>query len=330
MTSRLPPDLFQLFTPRPPLPYAPPVDRAPDDRPRPTLSGIAQYVAELRKAPPPPEPVETPKQRRDRIKREHAIKARDSIIRDLSTWDPSLNLHATEDPYKTIIVARLNYDTTEKDLRTEFQTFGDIASIKMVNDVEGNFRGYAFIEFDREADMREAFRKADAMRILGRRIVVDVERGRTVKGWLPRRFAGGLGGTRLGGKDLNQKAPGRFDPALPPEPERRFTDARSYDRFDRPPPPRDRDSGGSRVYQPQRATSRNHYDSRNRDRDRDRGRDYDRDRNRDRDRDRGDKDRNDRRDRHRSRSPSARPSRRDRSYDRSAGGGGGSHYSRRY
>ena len=34
----------------------------------------------------------------------------------------------------------------------------------------------------------------DGIRIKDRRIKVDVERGRTVKGWKPRRFAGGLGG----------------------------------------------------------------------------------------------------------------------------------------
>jgi U1 small nuclear ribonucleoprotein 70kDa len=32
------------------------------------------------------------------------------------------------------------------------------------------------------------------MQILGKRILVDVERGRTVRGWKPRRLGGGLGG----------------------------------------------------------------------------------------------------------------------------------------
>ncbi|KAJ2001204.1 hypothetical protein GGI04_003508 [Coemansia thaxteri] len=306
MTSRLPPDLLQLFTPRPPLAYVEPVSRAPTDRPRPAVSGIAQYASELLNAAPG-SPVENPRQRRERIKKEHAVHARDAIIRGLSTWDPSLNLNATEDPYKTIIVARLNYDTTEKDLRAEFSVYGDIASVKMVNDLDGNFRGYAFIEFVHEADMREAFRRADAMRILGRRIVVDVERGRTVKGWLPRRFAGGLGGSRIGGKDQNQREPGRFDPAMPPEPVRRYAEK-----------PRDRQERPARERDPSRSRSR--YDSRNRDHDRDRSHAYDRDRERDRDRDRPD-----RRDRHRSRSPSLRSSRRDRSHDRSS-----SHYSRRH
>ena len=32
------------------------------------------------------------------------------------------------------------------------------------------------------------------MHIMGKRVLVDVERGRTVRGWKPRRLGGGLGG----------------------------------------------------------------------------------------------------------------------------------------
>lgn len=39
---------------------------------------------------------------------------------------------------------------------------------------------------------------------------MDVERGRTVKGWKPRRLGGGLGSTRAGGEDVNQKWSGRY------------------------------------------------------------------------------------------------------------------------
>lgn len=51
------------------------------------------------------------------------------------------------------------------------------------------------------------------MKIDGRRIVVDVERGRTVTGWKPRRFGGGLGGTRIGGEHENIRLPGRYAPS---------------------------------------------------------------------------------------------------------------------
>ena len=43
-----------------------------------------------------------------------------------------------------------------------------------------------------------AYKHADGRKIDGRRVLVDVERARTVKGWRPRRLGGGLGGTRKG------------------------------------------------------------------------------------------------------------------------------------
>jgi U1 small nuclear ribonucleoprotein len=54
-----------------------------------------------------------------------------------------------------------------------------------------------------------AYKSADGRRIEDRRIVVDVERGRTVDDWKPRRLGGGLGGTRVGGKDKNVLVTGR-------------------------------------------------------------------------------------------------------------------------
>ena len=47
----------------------------------------------------------------------------------------------------------------------------------------GKSRGYAFIEYEHKNDMKEAYKNADGRKIEGRRVVVDVERGRTVKGW---------------------------------------------------------------------------------------------------------------------------------------------------
>lgn len=41
-----------------------------------------------------------------------------------------------------------------------------------------------------------AYKKADGLKIDGRRVVVDYERGRTQKTWLPRRLGGGKGDTR--------------------------------------------------------------------------------------------------------------------------------------
>jgi U1 small nuclear ribonucleoprotein 70kDa len=44
--------------------------------------------------------------------------------------------------------------------------------------------------------MTSAYKKADGKKIDDRRVQVDVERGRTVKNWRPRRLGGGLGGRK--------------------------------------------------------------------------------------------------------------------------------------
>ena len=47
----------------------------------------------------------------------------------------------------------------------------------------GKSRGYAFIEFEHKNDMKLAYKNADGKKIEGKRVVVDVERGRTVPTW---------------------------------------------------------------------------------------------------------------------------------------------------
>ncbi len=47
----------------------------------------------------------------------------------------------------------------------------------------GKPRGYAFIEYESKADMKTAYKMADGKKIEGRRVTVDVERGRTVPNW---------------------------------------------------------------------------------------------------------------------------------------------------
>ncbi|PVU85426.1 hypothetical protein BB559_003528 [Furculomyces boomerangus] len=275
MTAKLPPDLLELFSPRPPLPYVKPLDKDIPTRKGPLVSTISQYIEILKQASSDDKPsTETPMQKKDRIKREREEKARLKIEEDLKNWEPHKNTKATEDPYKTLIVSRL---------------------IKFVQDANGKSRGYAFIEYENESDFRSAYHRADGARIQGKRVVVDVERGRTVKDWKPRRLGGGLGGTRIGAKDINHTYSGRFDPKRGPNQER---ESLSVDQRGSYPRSRDnkrqRDYGGNGVDDRYRTNrSRNGYDQKSsRDRDRyrddrdDRGRDYGRERDRARERSR--------------------------------------------
>jgi U1 small nuclear ribonucleoprotein len=117
--------------------------------------------------------------------------------------------------------------------------------------------------------MRQAYKVMDGVKIDGRRISVDVERGRTVKDWKPRRLGGGLGNVR----DNAPRPNGRVRAVITTGSQRRdsYRDRRPRD-YDRPRDHRDRDFGH------RGGDSGSSY----RDRDRDRGRDAGRRESRDR------------------------------------------------
>ena len=107
---------------------------------------------------------------------------------------PKVDQKAQTDPYKTVFIGRLSYETTEDRLKKEFELFGPVETIRLVKDKAGKSRGYAFCTFKRERDADYAIQKGDGRRIEGHRILVDRELGRTKEKWLPKRLAGGKGG----------------------------------------------------------------------------------------------------------------------------------------
>jgi U1 small nuclear ribonucleoprotein len=64
----------------------------------------------------------------------------------------------TSDPFKTILVGNLSYAVTERHLMREFDRFGRVKKVSLVKDAgTGKLRGYAFIEFERERDVKGNF-----------------------------------------------------------------------------------------------------------------------------------------------------------------------------
>ncbi|XP_033751672.1 U1 small nuclear ribonucleoprotein 70 kDa-like [Pecten maximus] len=212
MTAFLPPNLLALFAARDPITYLPPADKQSHEKRRVPYGGVAVFLNEFEdpKDTPPPTRVETKDERKERKRKERAEQIAYKLEQDLALWDPNNNPISTTDPYKTLFVARINFDTSESKLRREFEVYGPIRKICMLTDkISGKQRGYAFIEYEHERDMHSAYKHADGKKIDGRRVLVDVERGRTVKGWQPRRLGGGLGGTRKGGPEENTRFSGR-------------------------------------------------------------------------------------------------------------------------
>ncbi|XP_015098378.1 U1 small nuclear ribonucleoprotein 70 kDa isoform X2 [Camelus dromedarius] len=281
MTQFLPPNLLALFAPRDPIPYLPPLEKLPHEKHHnQPYCGIAPYIREFEdpRDAPPPTRAETREERMERKRREKIERRQQEVETELKMWDPHNDPNAQGDAFKTLFVARVNYDTTESKLRREFEVYGPIKRIHMVySKRSGKPRGYAFIEYEHERDMHSAYKHADGKKIDGRRVLVDVERGRTVKGWRPRRLGGGLGGTRRGGADVNIRHSGRDDTS-------RY-DERDRDR-DRERERRERSRERDKERERRRSRSRDRRRrSRSRDKDerrrsRERSKDKDRDRKR--------------------------------------------------
>ncbi|CAD8169091.1 unnamed protein product [Paramecium pentaurelia] len=126
-------------------------------------------------------------------KRQHS----EEVKKRLQTWNPFEDSNITSDPYKTLFVGRLNFATTDKKLRREFEEYGPIKSVRIVRDsTHDKPRGYAFIEYESKNSVKSAYKYAVDKRIDGRKVIVDIERGRTILKWRPRYLGGGLGELR--------------------------------------------------------------------------------------------------------------------------------------
>ncbi|OLL23147.1 U1 small nuclear ribonucleoprotein [Neolecta irregularis DAH-3] len=192
--ERLPQNILGLFAPRPPLRYLPYHDRALEERKSCRVTGVSDYVLMLKDYDKDFTPTDGWAERREKKKIERAKAQQERLKLAFEKWKPGDDPMVRGDPYKTLFISRLNYQVNEQDLDREFVKFGPIEKIRVVKDKENKQRGYAFIVYERERDMKAAYKETDGLKIKGRRIVVDVERGRTVKGWKPRRLGGGLGG----------------------------------------------------------------------------------------------------------------------------------------
>lgn len=217
----MPPHIRATFMPNPPIKQLPPIKGR---RRKNATQGVFQFLDHFEKTPAPkrliqPTPKSLKKAKADARSKE-LDEERKSMVDEYRKFQRDCGgEYEGMNCYNTLFVGRLAYEVTEGKLLREMEAFGPVKDIKLVFDKQGKSRGIAFVEYENEEDMKRAYRAADGMKIEGREIVVDVERGHTcIQTWLPRRLGGGLGGTRLGGKHQNVTAPGRFDPSrlLPP------------------------------------------------------------------------------------------------------------------
>ena len=93
-----------------------------------------------------------------------------------------------------IYVGNLAYNATEEELRSAFEAFGQVTSVKIVRDRDsGRSRGFAFVEMEDGEGAQNAVAQMNGRDLGGRNLVVNEARPREQGGG-----GGGGGGSRGG------------------------------------------------------------------------------------------------------------------------------------
>jgi RNA recognition motif-containing protein len=72
-----------------------------------------------------------------------------------------------------IFCAKLNYDTQEEDLRSAFEAYGEVSSVKIIMDkFSGRSKGYGFVEMPDDTEGQAAIDGLNDTELQGRTIVV--------------------------------------------------------------------------------------------------------------------------------------------------------------
>ncbi|MCI5057402.1 MAG: RNA-binding protein [Flavobacteriales bacterium] len=72
-----------------------------------------------------------------------------------------------------IFVAKLNYGTTEADLRSAFENYGVVDSVKIIIDREtGRSKGFGFVEMSDDSEANNAISNLNDSQLDGNNIVV--------------------------------------------------------------------------------------------------------------------------------------------------------------
>ncbi|MGE4263424.1 MAG: RNA recognition motif domain-containing protein [Desulfovibrio sp.] len=87
---------------------------------------------------------------------------------------------------KSIYVGNIAFSTSEDELRNVFGQFGEVLSVKFINDREtGRFRGFGFVEMN-DSDALEAIQALNGKEVGGRALKVNEAQEREARP--PRRY----------------------------------------------------------------------------------------------------------------------------------------------
>ena len=95
---------------------------------------------------------------------------------------------------KNLFVGNMSFQTTESDLRSMFEPFGEITRVNVVTDRDtGRARGFAFVEMTNDEEAAGAIAALNGKEVDGRALNVNEARPKTERSG-GQRYGGGGGG----------------------------------------------------------------------------------------------------------------------------------------
>ncbi len=100
---------------------------------------------------------------------------------------------------KNIYVGNLDYGTTEDQLRTAFEAYGQVDKVTLIRDRDtGQPRGFGFVEMTNDGEAEKAIQALNGATVGARAITVNEARPRVERSGGGGGYGGGRGGGRGG------------------------------------------------------------------------------------------------------------------------------------
>jgi RNA recognition motif-containing protein len=112
-----------------------------------------------------------------------------------------------------IFVGSLSFETSEQDLRKEFELYGEVSSVKIIMDRETRKpRGFAFVEMPSREEALAAISGLNGKDLRGQSIKVNEAKPKEARvGQSRERSGGGFGFASRGGSSSDQKTTDIYD-----------------------------------------------------------------------------------------------------------------------
>lgn len=117
-------------------------------------------------------------------------------------------LKEKESRMKNLFVGNLSFQTTEDELRSLFESFGEVTRAEIVKDRDsGRSRGFGFVEMAEEESAEKAVAALNGKEVQGRAVTVNEARPRPERNRFGSGSRGGFGGNRFGWSARQRREP---------------------------------------------------------------------------------------------------------------------------